>query len=105
MTEKQRGTADVTVVAWVDGQEALAYLVRRFALRARQTGTLALSEPITQEVPAGSGLYVWLRYRHTCKNQGNHRWDAQRFFARAMRDGSYRGHLYRADLNSWESAA
>jgi hypothetical protein len=48
---------------------------------------------------------VWLRYRHTCKNQGNHQWDAQRFFAKAMRDGPYRGQFYRADLNSWEPAA
>jgi hypothetical protein len=36
------------------------------------------------------------------KNKGNHDWDAQRFFARAMDGGPHQSHLYQAELNSWE---
>jgi hypothetical protein len=101
MTEKQRGMADVTLVAWVDSPEAVGYLAQHFGQRARQLGTLTVDKPITQPADTG-GLFVWLRYRHTAKNRGNHDWDAQRFFARTMEGTSHRSHLYRAELNTWE---
>jgi hypothetical protein len=53
MAEKQRGTADVTVVAWVNSPEAVAYLVKHFAQRAQQQGTVLVEEPVTQSAPTG----------------------------------------------------
>jgi hypothetical protein len=102
MTEKQRGTADVTVIAWVDSPEAVAYLEKHFGQRARLSGTLEVEELVTQPADTG-GLYVWLRYTHTCKNKGNHHHDAQRFFARAMDGTSHRSHLYETKLHEWDS--
>jgi len=107
VTEKQRGTADVTLVALVADRTLADRLVERFALRARQLGTLVLvGEPAFEEVPVrypgvgpGLGVEVRLRYRHTCKNRGNHDWDARRFFERAIGD---RGTLVRTELHDWE---
>jgi hypothetical protein len=117
MTEKQRGTADVTVVALVADQEAVTRLTQRFALRARETGTLTLAgAPDTRAVAAlypptepggepirGLAVEVRLRYRHTCKNKGNHEGDARRFFERALSDGQTRATFLRAELNDWEA--
>jgi hypothetical protein len=102
VTEKQRGTADMTLVAWVDSPEAVAYLANRFGQRARALGTLEVEEPVTQPVPTG-GLYVWLRYTHHCKNKGNHDHDAKRFYAKAMDGGPHRHHLFRTELNDWDA--
>ena len=41
-------------------------------------------EPGAEDEPPG--YRVRLRYRHTCKNRGNHEWDAQRFLEK-MWDG------------------
>jgi hypothetical protein len=100
MSEKQRGIADVTVSMWAADAEAVKRLWDRFAQQARTNGTLELDEPITRE--ANTGLYVWLNYRHTAKNQGNHEWDARRFLDRAVDGEESRYHLYRIKLNSWK---
>jgi hypothetical protein len=107
MTEKQRGTADVTVIGLVADRTLAGQLVDGFALRARQTGSVVLvGEPVIEEVPVhypgvgpGVGIQVKLRYRHTAKNRGNHDWDARRFFERAIGD---RGTLIRTELHDWE---
>ncbi len=107
MTEKQKGTADVTIIALVADRTLARQLVDRFALRSRQVGSVVLvGDPICEDVPVhypgtgpGMGVQVRLRYRHTAKNKGNHDWDAQHFFQRAIGD---RGTLVRIELHDWE---
>jgi hypothetical protein len=107
VTEQQLGTADVTVIGLVADRTLAGQLVERFALRSRQMGSVVLvDEPVVEEVPVhypgvgpGVGVQVMLRYRHTAKNRGNHGWDAQRFFTKAIGD---RGTLVQAELNAWE---
>jgi hypothetical protein len=48
------------------------------------------------------------RYRHTCKNQGNHDSDARRFFERALAvgtDSECAGDVIAVTLNSWKPEA
>jgi hypothetical protein len=59
---------------------------------------------VTQPADTG-GLFVWLRYTHTAKNQGNHHHDAQRFFARAMDGGPHQHRFYQSELNEWEPSS
>lgn len=97
MTEKERGTADVTLVFWIDGvqgrQSVIDYIEKRFATRARQQSTVVIVgepefepafEPDAPDEPPG--YRVRLRYRHTAKNRGNHDWDAQRFLEHMLGD-------------------
>jgi hypothetical protein len=115
VTEKQRGTADVTLTAWLLGDEngAGAYRVlQRFAQGARLRGTLVLTEQTWEWMPDPDMpqldppvLRLTLRYRHTCKNQGNHDSDARRFFDNALKIGTgdeWAGEVIDVRLNSWE---
>ena len=114
MTEKERGTADVTLVALVSNfyGEGVDHLLKRFALRARQAGTLEIvgvegeeapdPDPVDPEEPTWTR--VRLRYRHTARNRGNHEWDAQRFFEKALSDEVEAGCFERAELNDWQPA-
>jgi hypothetical protein len=119
MPEKQRGTADVTLTAWLLGDEngAGAYRVlQRFAQGARLRGTVVLvGQPVWEWMPDPDTpeleppvLRLTLRYRHTCKNRGNHDSDAQRFFERALAVGTDRewaGDVIDVTLNSWKPEA
>ncbi len=111
MAEKMRGTADVTVVAVVENYQAVDYLKRRFGARARQLGTLVVTGTECEEIPDPSTpdldppcVRVRLRYRHTCKNDGNHEWDARRFFERALADEEHWGDVVDVELHSWRPA-
>jgi hypothetical protein len=112
MTEKQRGTADVTVVFWIDGIEGqwsvLDYIERRFATIARRQGTVVIVgvtfepafEPDAETEPPG--YRVRLRYRHTAKNKGNHAHDAERFIEHMWDGEEHWGQFLQAELNAWE---
>jgi hypothetical protein len=108
--EKQRGTSDVTLVAEVNSYETVAHLRQRFGARSQETGTLVITGVQCEEVPADQPdldpptVRVRLRYRHTCKNRGNHEWDARRFFEKALPDEDewHYGFFEHAELNSWE---
>lgn len=113
MTEKQRGTADVTLVFWIDGfkgrDSVLDDIEKRFATRARQQGMVVIVgepqfgpafEPDAPDEPPG--YRVRLRYRHTCKNRGNHEWDAQRFLEKMWDGEMHFGQFLETELNAWE---
>jgi hypothetical protein len=84
VTEKQHGTADVTLVALVSNfyGEGADHLLERFARQARINGTLVIVGIEGEEAPdpadpeEATWTRVRLRYRHTAKNRGNHEWDA-----------------------------
>jgi hypothetical protein len=111
--EKQKGTADVTLVFWIDGIKGqwsvLNYIERRFAAHSRRQGTVIIGgatfepayEPDAENEPPG--YRVRLRYTHTCKNRWNHDHDAQRFLEKMWdEDGEHWGHFLQAELNAWE---
>jgi hypothetical protein len=114
MQSKQRGTADVTLTVWLLGDENGAgahRVLQRFAQRARLNGTVVFTEHTWEWVPDPylpqldpPVLRLTLRYRHTCKNRGNHDSDARRFFERALAVGTDRewaGDVIDVTLNSW----
>jgi hypothetical protein len=89
MTLKETGTNDVTLTATFDSLASAQRFVARFGGRARDTGTLEIvsaSYEVEPDVPDSCTVVV-LRYRHTCKKQGNHYSDARRFFANAADGG------------------
>ena len=90
MTEKLAGTADVTVVVWVAERQDSDHMLARFGAGARARGTLAIVSYDVEPAPHSldPGFRVRLRYRHTCKNQGNHEWDAKRFFDKTFPVGT-----------------
>ena len=57
-------------------------------------------EPGAEDEPPG--YRVRLRYRHTCKNRGNHEWDAQRFLEKMWDGEEHWGQFLQAELNAWE---
>jgi hypothetical protein len=110
VTEKLAGTADV---AWVESRQAADYMLARFGAGARARGTLVIVGCEVEPAPDPStphldppGLRVSLRYRHTCRNQGNHEWDAKRFFEKTFPVGTdderFLVQLQDVVLNSWE---
>jgi hypothetical protein len=113
LTEKEHGTADVTLVFWIDGYKGRhsvrGYIDQRFATRARQQGTVVIVgkpefepafEPDAPDEPPG--YRVRLRYKHTCKNKGNHDHDAQRFLEKMWDGDEHFGQFLQAELNVWE---
>jgi hypothetical protein len=116
VSEKQRGTADITLTAWLlddDDNGAGAYRVlQRFAQGSRLRGTVVITEQTLQSMPDPDTpqldppvLRLTLRYRHTCKNQGNHDSDTRRFFERALAVGTdheWAGDVIEVTLNSWK---
>ena len=115
MPEKQRGTADVTVTAWLLGGDdgvGAQRVLQRFGQGARLRGTLVVTEQSWEWVPDPDSpdveppvLRLTLRYRHTCKNRGNHESDARRFFTNALAVGTaneWAGDVINVTLNSWE---
>ncbi|HEY3002599.1 MAG TPA: hypothetical protein VGJ44_09620 [Kribbellaceae bacterium] len=101
MTEKQRGTADVTLVLWVDQPAAVDFLIRRFGRNAQDRGTLVVEDNPEVRPAETGGLFVALSYQHTAKNYGNGEWDARRFYEKAVEGAPFRFHLYRVDVNDW----
>jgi hypothetical protein len=112
MSEKQRGTADVTLVALISNWygEGADHLLERFARQARANGTLVIVgiEGVEGPDPDNPEELTWtrvrLRYRHTARNRGNHEWDARRFFEKALSDKVEAGIFEHAELNDWEPA-
>jgi hypothetical protein len=115
MPEKQRGTADVTLTAWLLGEDdgaSAQRVLNRFGQGARLRGTLVFIEQIWDWIPDPDApdveppvLRLTLRYRHTCKNRGNHQSDARRFFTNALAVGTdheWAGDVIDVTLNSWE---
>jgi hypothetical protein len=113
MTGKAAGTADVTVVAWVENRQAADHMVAKFGAGARSRGTLVIvgcevepaPDPWTPHLDE-PGFRVQLRYRHTCKNQGNGEWDTKRFFEKTFPTGTdderFFAVLEDVMLNDWE---
>jgi hypothetical protein len=112
VTEKERGTADVTLVALVSNfyGEGADHLLERFARQARASGTLTVVSIDGEEAPdpddpeEPTWTRVRLRYRHTARNRGNHEWDARRFLDKALSDEVEVGVFERAELNDWQPA-
>lgn len=117
MSDKPIGTNDVTLVAWLlddeDGSGRGAYeVVKRFAVGARASGSLVITECTWDRIPDPDApatepkvLELTLRYRHTCRNRGNHASDARRFFERALcvgADDEWAGDVLGVRLNGWE---
>ena len=115
-----RGTSDVTLTAWLGGDDggAMAYEVaQRFARRARESGSLVLVSSAWRWVPDPTVgpddppeppvLELTLRYRHTCRNRWNHTHDARRFFENALKvgdDDEWYGDVEAIQLNDWRPA-
>jgi hypothetical protein len=112
VTEKERGTADVTLVALVSNfyGEGADHLLKRFARQARANGTLVIVGIEGKEAPdptdpeESTWTRVRLRYQHTARNRGNHEWDARRCFEKALSDEVEAGVFERAELNDWQPA-
>jgi len=93
VTEKLAGTADITVIVWVEKRQDADHMLTKFGAGARARGTLVIvscdvepaPDPLSPQLDP-PGFRVRLRYRHTCKNQGNHEWDAKRFFDKTFPD-------------------
>jgi hypothetical protein len=107
VTEKLAGTADVTVVAWVENRRDADHMLAKFGAGARSRGTLVIVSCDVEPAPhpLDPGFRVRLRYRHTCKNQGNHEWDAKRFFDKTFpvgTDDERFALLAEVVLNDWQ---
>lgn len=116
MTSKPRGTADLTLTVWLladnDGTGDGAWQVaKRFARVARERGSVVVVshewEWIENPTDASEPKVLrWtVRYRHTCRNMGNHAHDARRFFANALRigrDDEWAGDVLDVTLHSWK---
>jgi hypothetical protein len=111
VTEKLAGTADVSVIAWVDSRQAADHMLAKFGAGARSRGTLVIVSCESEPAPDPwspldePGFRVRLRYRHTCRNQGNAEWDAKRFFAKTFPIGTdderFFAVLEEVVLNDW----
>lgn len=114
-----RGTADVTLTAWLladadGGRSGAEHVVRRFGCTARIQGTLVVAgvswatAPDPEEPEMEPPVHVVaVRYRHTCRNRYNHKHDGRRFLTSALRvgrDDEWAGDVIEVTLHSWQAS-
>src|SRR4051794_23935074 len=99
MTEKQRGTNDVSVIVDCATKVDAERFVGNFRRYAPTITTVSYESE--EDVPGG-GVTVTLRYAHTCKNRGNHYGDGRRFETGAL--ANVGGELDELVFHGWSPA-